>query len=69
MPREADYSDAFFETAFSAGLTIPLGRVFLRPTVELAFPLPAVKIEVQGSEVYRVGFGQIGFDLALGFRW
>jgi hypothetical protein len=69
MPIEADYSDAFFETAFSAGLHIPLGRAFLRPTVELAIPLPTVKIEAQGNEIYRVGFGQIGFDLALGFRW
>jgi hypothetical protein len=69
MPRDAEYSEAFFETAFSAGLEIPLGRAFLRPTVELAIPLPAVKIESQGVERYRVGFGQIGFDLALGYRW
>lgn len=69
MPRDAEYSQPFFETAFSAGLEIPLGRTFLRPTVELALPLPAVKIESLGVERYRVGFGQIGFDLALGYRW
>lgn len=69
MDRGADYSEAFFETAFSAGVHIPLGRAFLRPTVDLALPLPAVKIESLGVERYRVGFGQVGFDLALGFRW
>jgi len=69
MPRDAEYSEPFFETAFSAALEIPLGRAFLRPTVELALPLPAVKIESQGVERYRVGFGQVGFDLALGYRW
>ncbi|MGE0399313.1 MAG: hypothetical protein AB7T06_21555 [Kofleriaceae bacterium] len=70
MPRDAEYSEAFFETAFSASLTIPLGtRAFLRPNVELALPLPAVKIESQGVERYRVGFGQVGFDLSLGYRW
>jgi hypothetical protein len=67
--RSAEYSGAFFETAFSAGLHIPLGRAFLRPTVELAIPLPAVKIESMGVERYQVGFGQVGFDLALGYRW
>jgi hypothetical protein len=68
-PRDTDYSEAFFETAFSAAVDIPLGRAFLRPTVELAIPLPAVKVMSQGVEHYRVGFGQIGFDLALGYRW
>lgn len=67
--RDASYSQAFFETAFSAALHIPLGRAFLRPSVELALPLPAVKIESLGVERYRVGFGQVGFDLALGYRW
>ncbi len=67
--RGAEYGEAFFETAFSASLTIPLGRAFLRPTAELAVPLPAVKIESRGVERYRVGFGQLGFDLALGYRW
>lgn len=70
MPdRDAEYGEPFFETAFSAALTIPLGRTFLRPTVELAIPFPAVKIESQGVERYRVGFGQVGFDLALGYSW
>lgn len=69
-PRDAEYSKAFFETAFSAALEIPLGtRAFLRPSAELALPLPAVKIESLGVERYRVGFGQVGFDLALGYRW
>jgi hypothetical protein len=69
-PRDAQYSKAFFETAFSAALEVPLGRrAFFRPTAELALPLPAVKIESLGVERYRVGFGQIGFDLALGYRW
>jgi hypothetical protein len=68
--RSAEYSKVFFETAFSAALEIPLGtRAFLRPTAELALPLPAVKIESLGVERYQVGFGQIGFDLSLGYRW
>ena len=67
--RGAEYSSAFLETAFSAALHVPLGRAFLRPTVELAIPIPAVKIESLGVERYRVGFGQVGFDLALGYRW
>jgi hypothetical protein len=69
VERDAEYSEAFFETAFSASLHIPLGRAFFRPTAELAVPLPAVKIESQGVERYRVGFGQVGFELALGYRW
>jgi hypothetical protein len=65
----ADYSDPYFVVGASVALDLPLGGGFLRPSLDALIPLPAVAIESEGASRYDVPFGELGFDLALGYRW
>ena len=69
VTTEADYRDPYALVGANAGIDLPLGRAFLRPTVEAAFPLPQVQIESKGAQVADLSAVQLGFDLAIGLRW
>ena len=69
ITNEADYRDPYALVGVDASLDVPLGRAFLRPTVEADVPLPQVEIASLGVQRADLSVLQLGFDLAIGLRW
>jgi len=65
----ADYRDPYALVGASVALDVPLGRAFLRPGIEAAFPIPQVAIESEGVQRADLSSIQLEFELALGLRW
>lgn len=69
VTKVADSSDPYFLAGASLSFDLPLGRGVLRPTVNAVVPMPPVQIESEGQRRAELSIVEIGFDLALGYRW
>lgn len=69
ITKVADYSTPYFLAGASLSFDLPLGRGILRPTVNALVPMPPVQLESEGLRRAELPIVDVGFDLALGYRW